>query len=292
MDDEGVVIKAYSGFYYVKVGEKIWECSLRGRFRVEKKTVLVGDRVRIIPRDDKRAVVDDILPRANQLVRPPIANVEQAVVVFALKEPNPNFDLLDRMLVIIETSEIKPIICFNKIDLDDPEHIKEIREIYRETGYPVLFTSAINATGVDELKELLKDKISVFAGSSGVGKSSLLNTMLPGVELKTSQVSEKIGRGRHTTRHTELLPLSLGGLVADSPGFSSLYLPEMAKEELVQYFPDLDQYAEGCKFSQCLHHKEPGCKVKEALEQNKIHPERYKHYINFLVEIASRERRY
>lgn len=292
LKDEGVVIKAYGGFYYVEVGDKIWDCSLRGRFRAEKKNILIGDKVRIVPRDEQTAVVDEIFPRSTELVRPPIANVEQAVIVFALQDPTPNLSLLDRLLVIIESNNITPVICFNKIDLDDQQHIDNIDQMYRKAGYRVLFTSAIKAQGVEQLKEILQDQISVFTGPSGVGKSTLLNSIQPGLHLKTGQVSQKIGRGKHTTRHTELMKLDFGGLVADTPGFTSLFLPTMKKEELANYFPEFADYTAGCKFSRCQHDKEPGCKVKEAVAQNEIHPQRYQHFIEFLNELAQQERRY
>jgi len=290
--DIGVVVKAISGFYYVQLGNKIWECSLRGRFRKEKKNVLVGDRVKIVPRDDKTAVVDEILPRETELTRPPVANVEQAIIVFALQDPKPNLGLLDHLLVIAEIENINPVICFNKTDLDNIEHIENIKEIYSGTGYPLLFTCAIKGQGIVALQEVLKDKISVFAGPSGVGKSTLLNYVQPGLGLKTGEVSEKIGRGRHTTRHTELLQLDFGGLVADSPGFSSLYLPEMKKEQMSAFFPEFAPFLGECKFTGCAHDKEPNCAVKKAVEQMDIHPQRYQHYLDFVKEVAQKDRRY
>lgn len=289
---EGIVLKSYSGFHYVQEENKQWECSLRGRFRLDKHSILPGDRVKIKPRDEKSAVIEEIYPRVTELMRPPIANVEQMLLVFALKDPLPNFNLLDRMLILAENRGIVPIICFNKDDLVDAKEMDRVKAIYSATGYTIIMTSALLGDGKDEVSWLLKDKVSVFAGPSGVGKSTLLNLIQPGLALKTGSISEKIKRGKHTTRHTEIIPLDAGGWVADTPGFSTLYLPDMLRGDLALYFPEMEPFLNQCKFNGCLHNKEPHCRVKEAVEEGSIHQQRYEHYIQFLEEVISRERRY
>lgn len=289
----GVVVKSYSGFHYVRVGDRVWECSLRGRFRLTKQSVLVGDRVRITVLDEEKGkgVVDEILPRQTQMDRPPVANVDQVVLVAAIKEPDLSRELLDRMLIMTEALRLTPVICFNKADLATPEEIKKLVDIY-SPSYCVLVTSAVTGLGVEGLRETLKDRVSVFAGPSGAGKSSLLNDVQPGLHLKTGEVSAKIGRGRHTTRHVELLDLDFGGMVADSPGFGTLYLPEIKKEDLAGCFPEFRKYEGECKFNGCLHYAEPNCAVKLAVTAGKIYPCRYEHYLHFLHEVAAKERKY
>jgi ribosome biogenesis GTPase / thiamine phosphate phosphatase len=289
---EGIVLKSYSGFHYVQEGEKLWECSLRGRFRLNKHSILPGDRVKIIPRDEKSAVIDEIFPRDNELIRPSIANVEQLVLVFAIKDPIPNLNLVDRMIILAEANGIKPVICFNKNDLVHEMEREEILATYQATDYPILFTSAAEGLGKEEIVQHLTDRISVFAGPSGVGKSTLLNLIQPGLGLKTGEVSEKIKRGKHTTRHVELIPLDFGGWVADTPGFGTLFLPEMKREDLPYYFPEMEPYLDTCKFNGCLHNKEPQCGVKNAVNDGKINVQRYEHYLQFLDEVITRERRY
>lgn len=288
---DGVVLKATAGFYYVHDGKVLWECSLRGKFRLDKTHVLVGDRVSVKPRHDHAGVVDKVYPRRNSLVRPPVANVDQAVIIFAVREPDPALVLLDRFLIQVGFAGVEPVICFNKIDLSDGSH-RVISALYRDAGYPVLETSSRYDIGIEELEEVLRDKISVFAGPSGAGKSSLLNAVQPGLALKTGEVGKKIKRGRHTTRHVELLPLEGGGLVADTPGFSQLYLPEMRREELCYYFPEIEAFIGRCRFRGCLHTREPDCAVKEAVEKKIIHPSRYQNYVQLLTEVIERERKY
>lgn len=289
----GVVKKSYSGFHYVRVGDRVWECSLRGRFRLTKQSVLVGDLVRIKVLDEQKGkgVVDEILPRKTQMDRPPVANVDQVVIVAAIKDPDLSRELLDRMLVMTEALGLAPLICFNKADLANAEEIKKLTDTYGPF-YRTLVTSAVTDQGIEQLRELLKDRVSVFAGPSGAGKSSLLNEVQPGLSLKTGEVSTKIGRGRHTTRHVELLDLESGGMVADSPGFSTLYLPEIKKEDLAGLFPDFRKYEGDCKFNGCLHYAEPNCAVKLAVTAGNIFPCRYEHYLHFLHEVVAKERKF
>lgn len=287
----GVVIKAYGGFCYVQVEDgSILECVLRGRLRSQGQ-VLVGDRVTLKPTGTKTGVVEEVKPRRNCLQRPPVANVDRAVVVFAWRDPRPNPLLLDRILIQVHAAGVVPLVCFNKADLGGEEAEKLIR-IYREAGYHLLATSAKEGTGLNSLREVLQAGVSVLAGPSGVGKSTLLNALVPGLALKTGEVSARIGRGRHTTRHVELLPLPGGGWVADTPGFSSLFLPVLVREELSYFYPEFQQFAPGCQFAGCLHYKEPGCAVKKAVyEDLAIAPLRYENYLKLLAEVIEQEKK-
>lgn len=288
---EGLVIKAYSGFYYVEINDSIWECRLRGKFRLVKQDVLAGDRVMVKANGQHKGVIEEILPRKTEIIRPPVANVDQTVIVFACADPEPQHELLNRLLVQAEFFGLKAVVCFNKIDLIDIERFKDISQIYKNAGYKVIGTCTNTGEGINELHDILKGHITVFAGPSGVGKSSLLNAINPGFSLKTGRVSEKIGRGRHTTRFAELLKIDSDALVADSPGFSTLYIPEIDKHQLDDLFPEFSVYLDKCRFNGCLHKAEPDCAVKKALEDGHISQERYKHYLLFLDELLGRERR-
>ncbi|ATW24691.1 ribosome small subunit-dependent GTPase A [Candidatus Formimonas warabiya] len=290
--EEGILIKGYGGFYYVKVGEKIRECSLRGKFRRLKQNFLPGDRVSISLLDEGKGVIEQVLPRTSELRRPPVANVEQVGVTFALKNPDPDFLLLDRILIMVRHHHLLPLIFFNKVDLVEEGRSDQLVRIYQKAGYPVIKCSTKTGEGIDEIRLLLKDKISVFTGPSGAGKSSLLNAVQQGLSLKTGHVSSKIGRGKHTTRHVELLELDLGGLVADTPGFSVLDMPPMLREDLDSFFPEIRAHAGVCRFHSCLHHQEPDCAVKEAVSAGEIDPGRYQRYLLFLQEVIENERRY
>jgi len=291
---DGVIIKAYGGFYFVWTRYRILKCAIRGKIRRLRGQVLVGDQVIVQPVNDAEGVVEDILPRSTELARPPVANVEQSVIIFAISNPEPNPVLLDRFLVQSQASGIPPVICFNKNDLaGDAEHVKpDILKQYEKTGHPVFWVSAKTGARLDGLRGALKGRISVLAGPSGVGKSSLLNTLQPGLELKTGDISSKLKRGKHTTRHVELIPLAGGGLVADTPGFSSMHLPSMHREDLAGYFNEFAKFEDGCKFKGCLHNREPGCAVKAAVERGDISELRYRHYVIFLAEVMEAERRY
>lgn len=292
---EGIILKGYSGFYYVWDGTHLWECSLRGKFRLKKQTFLPGDRVEIsvICQETKKAVIEKVKPRQTELIRPAIANVELAVIVMSFKSPEPDFWLLDRLLIMVQASLIQPVICFNKVDLVPESQNREIKEIYEKTGFPVLITSSKEKWGLDGIKEVLAGKVAVLAGPSGVGKSSILNALEPGVSLKTGEVSERLDRGKHTTRHVELVRLSSGGLLADTPGFSQVYLPkELKREFLVWYYPDFMKYRKQCRFNTCLHRDEPQCAVREAAQSGSIDFERYQRYLVILEEVIAEERRY
>lgn len=291
---KGRIIKALSGFYYVKVddSEDIYACKARGIFRKDSITPLVGDYVKISVTDegDMEGVVEKIFDRHSELVRPPIANIDLAVIVFALKNPNPNINLLDRFIVLAERENLEVSIVFNKIDIDKRDVFSHYKEIYNKVGYKVFGVSAEKNIGIEELREELREKISVFAGPSGVGKSSLLNAIDPSINMKTGQVSNKIGRGRHTTRHAELVEFR-GGLIADTPGFSSLSLSDIESIELKEYFREFKDI-DGCRFgNKCIHENEPDCKVKELVESGEISEDRYKSYLQLLNEIREDENR-
>lgn len=288
----GTVVKTYSGFYYVQIDDQVWECRLRGKFRLAKQNVLAGDMVKVTKTGEKTGVIEEILPRRTELERPLVANVSQVVMVLACADPDPKTELLDRMLVQAEAAGLTSVVCFNKTDLVSPDVIELLTEDYYKAGYCVLLTSTLEGTGIDELRQSLKEHITVFAGPSGSGKSSLLNAIHPGFSLKTGKVSEKIGRGRHTTRFAELMELEPGTLVVDSPGFSALYLPEIDKQHLAEMFPEFLPYIDQCKFNGCLHRAEPHCAVKAGVEKGVLSRKRYDNYLVFLDEIVTKERRY
>ena len=291
---EGKIIKALSGFYYVLGDEGIIQCRGRGIFRKNKVTPLVGDEVVYQAENDREGYVLEVKERKNELVRPPIANVDKAILVFSAVEPDFSTTLLDRFLVLIEYNRITPIIVITKMDLTkDNEQVKleEYVSNYRKVGYTVIKTSSETERGIEELLPYLEGDISVFAGQSGVGKSSLLNALRPDLELKTDEISSHLGRGKHTTRHVELIKIG-NGLVADTPGFSSLEFTGIEAEELAFCFKEIHHVGEQCKFRGCLHVTEPKCAVKVAIEAGEIPEYRYKHYKDFLQEIKDRKPRY
>lgn len=280
----GKIIKGIGGFYYVDTEKGLYECRARGIFRKNKITPLVGDRVSIsvVDEENKKGVVEEIEKRDTELVRPPIANVDKALIVFAIKNPAPNLSLLDRFIVLAEKENLEIVIVFTKVDLDaDGELLEELKSIYEVSGYKVIPVSNKLKLNIDKIKEELKENTVVFAGPSGVGKSSLLNEVDKNFELKTGEVSDKIKRGKHTTRHAELLKLECGGMVADTPGFSSLTLDDIDESELKEYFIEFDKY-DDCRFgSRCIHENEPSCAVKEAVENGEISKKDMKAIFNY-----------
>ncbi|HHY90140.1 MAG TPA: ribosome small subunit-dependent GTPase A [Clostridiales bacterium] len=290
---DGIIQKGIGGFYYVQTADEVYECKARGKFRKDKITPLVGDKVKIsIDPASNLGLIEEILPRETELIRPPVANVNQAVIVFAIKQPEPNLFLLDKMLAVIEKEGLDIIICINKIDLDEEHEAAQIKSIYELAGYPVIYTSTKIPIGLEELKHRLEGKITVFAGPSGVGKSSLLNAIQPGLRLQTGKVSEKTKRGRHTTRHVELLKLDIGGWILDTPGFSALELECIEEEEVSYLFKEFSPFIEGCKFNSCKHIHEPDCAIKKCVMEGKIHPHRYESYIQFMEEVREKKGRY
>lgn len=277
----GKIIKGIAGFYYVHAeGKGIYECRAKGIFRNEKIKPLVGDDVEMEVLDDKdmEGNILKILPRRSALVRPAVANVDQALVIFSIVKPNPNFNLLDRFLIRMERQNLPTVICFNKQDIASDEEKETLRQSYETCGCRVLFASALENEGLDEIKELLEGKTTTVAGPSGVGKSSIINRLSPSANMETGEISKKIERGRHTTRHSEIIALGQETYIVDTPGFTSLDITEITKEELGQYYPEFVKYEPYCKFSGCAHLNEPSCGVKEAVEEGKISRVRYENY--------------
>jgi ribosome biogenesis GTPase len=291
---QGKIVKALSGFYYVLENDKLIQCRGRGIFRKNKVTPLVGDEVVFQAENDLEGYILEVKERKNELIRPPIANVDQAILVFSAVEPDFSTVLLDRFLVLVEYNHIEPLICITKMDLTNEDQMRKIEEYadhYKAAGYEVILTSSETETGIEQLNPHVENKISVFAGQSGVGKSSLLNVLRPDLDLKTNDISLHLGRGKHTTRHVELMKIG-NGLIADTPGFSSLEFTDIEVESLTACFPEIQRASENCKFRGCLHVTEPKCGVKSAVELGEIPSYRYEHYVDFLQEIKERKPRY
>lgn len=290
----GRIIKGIAGFYYVFVENRgIYECRAKGIFRNQKVKPLVGDNVQIEPLDEeeKTGNLIRILKRKNELIRPSVANVDQAMVIFAAAKPKPNLSLLDRFLIMMDRQGIDTVICFNKKDETSADELKRLKEIYAGCRSSVLFTSAKNREGIDELREQLRGCTTTVAGPSGVGKSTLINLLVPDAGMETGKISEKIDRGKHTTRHSELFRIEAGSYIFDTPGFSSLELGAIEKEELRHSFPEFRDYEGMCRFQGCVHINEPDCAVKKAVREGMIHDERYESYCALFRELQEREKR-
>ncbi|SHH09593.1 ribosome small subunit-dependent GTPase A [Tepidibacter thalassicus] len=291
----GRIIKGIGGFYYVDTDKGVFECKARGIFRKKKIVPLVGDlvEVSIIEEDEKKGVIEEIYERSSELIRPPVSNITKAIIVFSVKNPNPHFSLMDRFIALAEREGLEIVIVISKIDLDDDNYFEKIDNIYKKAGYKVIPISVKKSINIEKIKEELVDNIVVFAGPSGVGKSSLLNAIDSNLKLETGSISKKIKRGKHTTRHAELLKLQCGGMVVDTPGFSSLNLDNIDERELKDYFVEFDKYSSECKFYRnCLHENEPDCSVKDAIKRGEISKQRYESYLQLLKEIRKNNRRY
>lgn len=284
---KNIIIRGIGGFYDVLTFDnKIIRCRLRGKLRLTESRILVGDWVVISYINDKEGVIEEILPRKNQLIRPAIANIDQAVIVLSFTAPKPDLLLLDRLLVLINAAELEPVICINKSDLcNEGLDLADNIRVYQDIGYRLVITSTVDNTGIKELKELLNEKVSTFVGPSGVGKSSLLNSIVSGLKLPIGAISTKLQRGKHTTRQVELISLPCGGLVADTPGFSQLSLTGLAMEDLQKYFPEIWSTAHNCKFRGCLHHKEPECAVMKEVSLGNVSKHRYENYLALMAEL-------
>lgn len=290
---KGKIMKGIAGFYYVNVaGSGLYECKAKGIFRKEKIKPLVGDEVEmeVLDESEKTGNIERILPRRNELIRPAVANIDQALVIFAVTDPKPHFNLLDRFLVMMERKEIPVVLCFNKKDIAKPEEAGGLEEIYSACGYPLILTSALTMENIERIRELLLGKTTAVAGPSGVGKSSLINLLQPEACMETGSISRKIARGKHTTRHSELIYIEEGAYIMDTPGFSSLYVNDFEKEELKRYFREFIPFEGYCRFNGCSHVHEPGCAVKQAVEERKIHRIRYENYLEMYRELKEKKR--
>lgn len=276
---EGVIVKGIGGFYYIQTERGLIETKARGKFRNQNVAPIVGDRVRVRLMDEAEMTgsLDEILPRKNSFIRPPVANLDQIVITFAAAEPEPNLRLVDKLTVTALAAGVACVICINKIDIAE-EKARELAKIYRMAGFPVILSSSVSGVGAEELRSVLSGRVTAFAGNSGVGKSSILNGLTDGETLETGKISGKIKRGRHTTRHVELFALPAGGYVFDTPGFSSFEVEGLRVSELETYFPEFAPYLGGCRFTGCAHISEPNCPVKDALAEGKIHASRYESY--------------
>ena len=287
---QGKIVKGISGFYYVHVvGTGIYECKAKGVFRNRKVKPLVGDNVEIVVLDEEKHLgnVEKILSRKNELIRPAVSNIDMALVIFAAAKPDPNFNLLDRFLCMMEYQKVPVTICFNKCDLVSEEEKENLQKIYAPAGYDILFTSVKTGANIDRLKALLAEKTTTVAGPSGVGKSSLINELQTDVRMQTGAISDKIGRGKHTTRHSEIISIGQDTYIMDTPGFSSMDLPGFEKEDLWTCYPEFVPYEPECRFIGCSHIGEPDCGVKNALAEGKISRVRYDNYVILYEEMKN-----
>lgn len=289
---QGRVVKGIAGFYYVRTEQGVYECKAKGIFRKRKIKIIPGDYVTIevLSEEQKTGNIETLMERCNELIRPVVSNVDQALIIFAAKEPEPNFNLLDRMILLMREQGIPILLCFNKCELITEEEKKKIERIYQNSGCSLMFISAKNNLGLEQLKKELKGKTTVLAGPSGVGKSSTINLLQNEICMEIGAVSEKISRGKHTTRHAELISADGDTYLVDTPGFSSLYALDIEKEQLKEYYEEFQEYNGTCRFLGCLHYKEPDCTVKQKVSEGKISSLRYENYIQILEEIKDKKK--
>lgn len=289
---QGKIVKGIAGFYYVDVpGMGVLECKARGIFRKENQKPLVGDDVLVEELPEKgKGVVVQILERHSEIIRPAVANVDQALIIFAVTKPQPSFNLLDRLLILMGQQKLSCIICFNKLDLDEEGLGEEYCRIYGQSGYETLLVSARQGLGLEKLKERLMGRTTTVAGPSGVGKSSLINCLQSGVVMETGDISDKIERGKHTTRHSELIPIGGNSYILDTPGFSSLGLFGLEKEDLSAFYPEFARFEQNCRFTGCSHIAEQDCGVKRALDEGQVSRIRYDNYCLLYEELKNRRK--
>lgn len=281
----GIIVKGIGGFYYVKTPDGLYECKARGIFRKNNSIPLPGDKVEVSVIDDKKKLgsLDRILERSSELVRPAVANVNQVAIVISVKSPSPDFVLLDKLIISAEQKNLNIAICINKIDLDLNKEHEKIVKMYENTHYKIILLSTVLGIGFEDLKDTLAGKMTVFSGQSGVGKSTILNRVVNSWAMKTGNISEKIERGKHTTRHAEIFELEYGGYIVDTPGFSSFELSDIKYNELELYFPEFEDHLNKCKFTHCSHINEPFCSIKEAVSSGLVNSERYKRYTELFL---------
>lgn len=290
---QGKIIKGIAGFYYVHIsGKGTYECKAKGVFRKDNKKPLVGDdvEIQILNEEKLQGNISAILPRRSEIIRPAVANIDQALVIFSIVKPQPNFNLLDRFLIMMQQQDIPCIICFNKMDMDEEQAGTEYMRIYEACGYETMCVSAKARVGIGQLKDVLRGRTTTVAGPSGVGKSSIINELQSGIQMETGSISAKIERGKHTTRHSELIAMEENTYILDTPGFSSLGLFELEKEDLQQYYPEFTKYEKYCRFGGCAHISEPVCGVKEAVESGEIDKLRYDNYKLLYDELKERKK--
>ena len=289
---QGRIIKGIAGFYYVDTGTGLYECKAKGIFRNRKMKPLVGDmaEIEVLDEEKKLGNLTEILPRMNELIRPAVSNIDQALVIFAAKNPKPNYNLLDRFLLMMEKQRVPAVVCFNKTDLAREKELSVLMDVYKDCGHRVIFTSVSDETGLSEIREAVEHKTTVLAGPSGVGKSSMMNLLYPDANMETGAVSEKIQRGKHTTRHSELIRVGEDTFVMDTPGFSSLFVDMFEEDEIKYYFKEFEPYEGQCRFQGCSHTHEPGCGVKQALADGRISETRYDNYVLIYNELKEKRK--
>lgn len=285
---KGLITKGVGGFYYVETEQGTYRAKGRGHFKKDGIILSVGDYVELEVRDDGDSVIDSIYPRKNSFIRPPIANVDKLIIVSAAKKPAPNFQLIDKFLIMAESHDVECIVCFNKVDLVKEDFKDYISSIYGGE-YPLVFVSTLTGEGIQQLESMIAGKTVAFAGPSGVGKSTIINKIVPEAHMETGKISEKTSRGRHTTRHVQIFDYGKGKIF-DTPGFTSFDILDVDEEQLGLYYPEISRYAEGCRFDNCRHLKEPDCAVRKAVEEGKISKLRYESYVQNLEDIRNRNR--
>lgn len=288
---KGLIVKGIGGFYYVRTDNGIIEAKGRGIFKKDGITLRTGDEVEIelMTEDNSKGVINKIYPRKNCFIRPPIANVDLLVIVFAAKNPKPNYPVIDKFLINAQVNKIEPVICINKIDLVSDEELKAISDIY-DSVYKVIGLSTKTGEGMGELLSVIKGQKTALAGPSGAGKSSIINYLHPSANMETGEVSKKTMRGKHTTRHVEIFELAGESLLFDTPGFTSFELPDMDESNIKEYYPEFRELDEFCRYDNCNHISEPGCKIIEAVSDGKINKLRYEAYVSNYNEMKKRKK--